>query len=187
MAEQPSRRINRIETVSIDVTFRDAVKLWTVKCWREDRLYHADTDATYLILDFGIEERIDHQEADLDDDEQTWRPTGRVMVEIQQIDPEGGQGMALPMMREIADESSSVSAWVGWELDSCSPRRPEAERVQIPDLIVHPDETCRLCGEKPVVYHDAEGSPRCQRHIGESERGEGDLTDEEIEAILNDD
>src|SRR3954447_15743738 len=99
MAE--SRRINRIETPSIDVTFRNEVKLWTVKCWREDRLYHAETGATYIILDFGIEERLDHQEAELADDDRNWRPTGRVMVEIQQIDPTSGTGRALPMMREI--------------------------------------------------------------------------------------
>lgn len=185
MAEQPSRRINRIETPSIDVTFRDAVKLWTVKCWREDRLYHPGTQMTYLILDFGIEERIDHQEGDLPEEDQTWRPTGRVMVEIQQINADTGAGMALPMMREIADESSSVSAWVGWELEPCSPRRTVAE-VPNPDFVLPPGATCLLCGD-PAVYMDAERSPRCQRHIGESERGEGDLTDAEIEAILNGD
>lgn len=179
-----SRRINRIETPALDVTFRDAVKLWTVKCWREDRLYHAATDATYLVLDFGLEERLDHQEADLPADEQTWRPTGRVMVEIQQIVAATGEGLALPMMREIADESSSISAWVGWNLDPCSPRRTvDAVDPEQPTL---DGQTCLLCGD-PAVYLDAEGSPRCQRHIGESERGPDDLTDEQIEAILNGD
>jgi len=188
MAE-PSRRINRIETPAIDITFRDAVKVWTVQCWREDKLYHLETGATYVILDFGIEERISHQEAELDQETQIWMPTGRVMVEIQQIDESGG-GMALPMMREIADEESSVSAWVGWELDPVSPRR----EVRNPDVPVPEDlepegfgENCALCGSSEVVYHDAEGSPRCQQHIGESPRGPDDLSDEQIDAILNGD
>lgn len=170
-----SRRLNRIEAASIDVTLRDSVSVCTTEVWREDRLTGPD-GAIYLVLDFAMEERVDHLQADLAEDEQDWRPSGRVLVEIQRLDAPGhvGQldpvGLSTPTMKEIAGEEGSVAAWVGWTVDPCSPRRPVHLKQAPPDTKAQEfphGEICAMC-DQPAVHHDASGSPRCASHVGES-------------------
>lgn len=165
-----SRRINRLEAPSIDVTFRNATSLYTDTLWREDRL--TSGESTYLVLDFGMEERVDHLQADMGSD-QDWRPSGRVMVEIQAIDGATGEGLSLPTYKEISGEDGSVVAWHGWTLVPCSPRRPDDQEA-IVEGAPTPGDRCLMCGE-PAVYRDADDSPRCASHVGESPE-DGDVT-----------
>jgi hypothetical protein len=164
-----SRRINRLEVPSIDVTFRDDVALNSQTVWREDRI--ASAGSTYLVLDFGMEERAENLRAGLDDEaDVVWRPTGRMLVEIQRINPDTGEGLSLATFKEIAGEEGSVTTWNGWTLQPVSTRRPAADFD--PPLISpdtdDEDERCLICGSPDVTYHDADGTPRCQQHIGES-------------------
>lgn len=161
-----SRRINRLEAPSIDVTFRTPIEMYSDTVWREDRLVSGDS--TYVVLDIGLEERVDHLQADRTEAEQDWRPSGRVLVEIQAINADTGEGLSLPTYKEISGEDGSVVAWNGWELLACSPRRPKDDPGVVTEQAVEPGEVCAMCGSPDVVYHDADGSPRCAPHVGES-------------------
>ncbi len=163
LAVADSRRINRLEAPSIDVTLRNEMSLYSDTVWREDRLVSGDS--TYLVLDFGLEERVEHLQADRA--EQEWRPSGRVLVEIQAINPDTGEGLSLPTYKEISGEDGSVVAWSGWTLVACSPRRPKDDQQVYVEGQPEPGDRCAMCGD-PAVYRDADDSPRCATHIGES-------------------
>lgn len=120
---------------------RDGDGVVTVaEVWREDRLVVTTqtAPATYLVLDFGTEE-------DFRDGE--WSATGRTVVAVQQIDPDTGEGLAIPTKRFVdpldpglvVQQSSTgvndvdvnvheawmaqVRAWADTTLDPVSPRR----------------------------------------------------------------
>lgn len=165
-----SRRVNRINVSNIDITFRGDISLTTLDVWREDRLVSGES--TYLVLDFGMEERVENMDADKDEDDQEWRPSGRAMVEIQNIDPVTGEGQSLPTFKEIAGDEGAVSAWVGWELVPCSPRRPAAEQdseaIDINSVDAAPGAVCLMCGSADVAYVETDGTARCSSHVGEA-------------------
>jgi len=166
MPDDLARRINRINAPSIDVVFRDDISLTTRDVWREDDLYDS-AGGCFRVLDFGVEERIAFQQGVLGDgEEQVWVPSGRVLVEIQRLDPETGLGLSEATFKEIAGEEGAVIAWYGWRLDPRSPRRPEPEAPV--EQLAMPGEVCLMCGSSDVVYHDADGTPRCKQHVGES-------------------
>lgn len=160
-AEDLSRRINRLHLPSIEVPFRDPITVTVHDVWREDDLYDS-ADACFRVLDFGIEERLNFRPADAAGDiEQEWSPSGRVLVEIQRLDPATGTGLSEGTFKEVIAEG-----WYGWRLDPRSPRRPVPEPdTPVADTV---NETCLMCGSSDVVYHDADGSPRCAQHVGES-------------------
>ena len=170
MAEELSRRINRIHVPSIDVVFRDDIALTTREVWREDDLYDS-SDSCFRVLDFGVEERLAFHQGVLnagEADALVWVPSGRVMVEIQRLDAETGAGLSEGTFKEIAGEEGAVIAWYGWRLDPRSPRRPAPEPDTEPDKTDSTIETCLMCDSTEVIYHDADGTPRCAEHVGES-------------------
>lgn len=182
---QDSHRINRIHVPSIDITFRGEVALRRADVWREDRLLSVLDDVTYLVLDFGVEERVEFMQAELAEEDQDWRSTGKVMIELQRIDPDTGDGLANAQFKEIAGDEGAVIAWYGWQLEPCSPRRPTAHlRTDLDPTDLDEDEPvagerCLMCGSTDVVYHDADGTPRCASHVGESPPA----PDDEVEDI----
>lgn len=160
-AEDLSRRINRIHIASIEVPFRDQITVASQEVWREDDLYDS-AGACFRVLDFGVEERINFRQPDAAGDiEQEWSPSGRVLVEIQRLDPATGAGLSEGTFKEVLAEG-----WYGWRLDPRSPRRPVKD-PPTGDVAVE-GETCLMCGSPEVCYHDADGSPRCAKHVGES-------------------
>lgn len=166
MPDDLSRRINRINAPSIDVVFRDDIALTEKQVWREDDLYDS-AGGCFRVLDFGIEERIAfRQNAPGEPPGEEWSPSGRVMVEIQRLDPATGAGLSEGTFKEIAGEEGAVIAWYGWRLDPRSPRRPSPELADV--LEPAGPEVCLMCGSPDVVYHDADGTARCAPHVGES-------------------
>jgi len=169
---QRARRINRIESPMIDVTFRGEVNLTQLDVWREDRLTYGE--ATYLVLDFGLEEvltlRLDEDENESD---QSWVPSGALVVEIQRIDPATGEGLANPSYKEISGGDGGPITWTNWQLVPCSPRRQAADAPSLEPIAVDSpvDEAakvpCVICGA-PSVHCDAVGEGHCAAHVGES-------------------
>lgn len=163
MAEDLSRRINRIHIPSLEVPFRDQITVTTHEVWREDDLYDS-AGACFRVLDFGTEERINFRQAEpAGDVEQEWSPSGRVLVEIQRLDPDTGAGLSEGTFKEVVAEG-----WYGWRLDPRSPRRPAPEAMDTVFTPASEPEVCLMCGSPDVCYHDADGSPRCAQHVGES-------------------
>jgi hypothetical protein len=165
-----SRRLNRIEAPIIDITFREGVAIKQVDVWREDILVNGTN--RYLVLDFGVEERVEYGiDATVHyDGTQQWRPTGRICVEVQRIDPTTREGLALPTMLDVTADDGVAVIWSGWSVSPCSPRRPDVpESTETGDVAT----TCLMC-DRPATYWDAEGSPRCNSHVGESPEDDTD-------------
>jgi hypothetical protein len=90
----PSRaRRSNTKTLAVPMRDRDGTVV-VAEVWREDRVEvaTADSTATYLVLDFGTEEDVRDGQ---------WVPTGRTVVAIQQIDPDTGEGLAIPTKRYV--------------------------------------------------------------------------------------
>lgn len=171
-----SRRVNRLETPSVEITFRGAVNLVAETVFREDRLLcrTGSEESTYLVLDFGFEETLVHGGLAVieteGDQPEAWELSGAVSVEVQRIDPETGEGLANAMFKTIAEDGGAPIAWSDWALLPVSPRRTEpapADEVLVPDEVPAEAAVCSMCGE-PAMFVDAAGQPLCAAHVGES-------------------
>lgn len=161
---------------SIELTFRHGTALATMDVYREDRLVES-SGATYLVLDFGIEERIMHMQEDRADDEQQWEITGQIAVEMQRINPDTGIGRAKAFYRQASNTQGEYEVWTGWTIVP-GPRRP-ADALEAAPAEAQPPEldmaelVCVMCAyeqidPQPVVQVDLDGGGHCASHVGEN-------------------
>lgn len=98
----------------------------TVPIYREDRIMASGS--CYLVLDFGLEEKL-VTIGTLDPTGLTatgrteYRRTGAYTFQIQLIDADTGEGLAVPSVRRY-DPLEVRPEWVDTVVVPCSPRRP---------------------------------------------------------------
>lgn len=139
----PTKRAERIQSPSVPIPFRDpggTVRLFEV--WREDVLEWRPDERRpsewYLVLDFGMEQRL----ARLPDMTAVYEPTGRVQLSLQPLnipsisdwDPDTSEGLGPPINRfadavvDIGDTPGGIPQagrpMIGWVPHPVSRRRP---------------------------------------------------------------
>lgn len=98
----PTRRLTRVEQPYIRVPIRnDRGAIEMIDLWREDHLDPGDGAATYLVLDFLDEERLQPVR---EGQEPTYKATGKLTLELQAVDPTTGEGLANPHQRSFSPD-----------------------------------------------------------------------------------
>lgn len=98
----PTRRLTRVEQPFVRVPIRnDQGAIELIDLWREDHLDPGDGAATYLVLDFLDEERLQPVR---DLGQLSYTATGKLILELQAVDPITGEGLANPHQRSYSPD-----------------------------------------------------------------------------------